>query len=144
MTPTPLQRPPAASQAHGPRGDQGIPSVLMTSRPWQSAAYLTLVTLGFGLVLMGVSWLCEFGCTLVLCALLFVGRAPFQGHFTSLIAYLGLFVSFGGGVYQLITAHQNGHLWFRVPPPWWFVVFISAVWVVSLVKEFSSSHPPRH
>jgi hypothetical protein len=100
------------------------------------AIYLTSITLGMVLILTGISWLCLLGCAITLSGLLFSGNVSSRPFHVRLISYLGLPISLFGGVWQFIQAEQSGHVWFRVPPHWWFVAFILAVWLPLVVGEF--------
>jgi len=91
------------------------------------------VTLGMALVLTGISWLCLFGCAIVLSGLIFSGRLVCGRAFRVFFAYAGLFFSLVFGVLQFIQAEQHGLVWLRVPPHWAFVVFTVAVWLSAVV-----------
>ena len=104
--------------------------------------YLILLTLGLALLLSGISWLCLFGCAMVSCAIRFVGRRPASDWFNSLVCYLGLCIAFVGGIYQLAGVWRHGQVWFRVPPPWWYSLFIVAAWAGVVIKELWPSPPP--
>jgi hypothetical protein len=108
----------------------------------RTVVYLVCLSIGLALIVLGISWLCLFGCAMTLCAIQFAGRPSAHNSSNTLVNYLGLFAGFGGGVYQLAGAWRGGHLWFRVSPSWWFVLFVAAAWAACVVKEFSPSPPP--
>ena len=93
-----------------------------------------------GLILSGISWLCLFGCAITLSAQFFSGVLQSRQFRVRLVLYIGLPISLFGGVWQLIQAARYGHVWFRVPPHWSFVVFVLAVWLSVIVREFWQWH----
>ena len=97
--------------------------------------YLTSITLGMVLILIGISWLCLLGCAITLSALLFSGNLRIHPFRVRLVSYLGLVISLFGGVWQFVQAERYGFVFLRVPPHWWFVVFIIVAWLSLFVRE---------
>ena len=100
------------------------------------------LTLGIAFILAGISWLQEFGCAVACASLQFSGcfaAAPLNARRSnSFVGRLGVLVGTGGGIWQLSQMLAVGHVWTRVAPPEYFVVFILIIWlgaVVGIVRK---------
>ena len=110
--------------------------MLMKNSTIKLVFYLTSITLGMVLILIGISWLCLLGCAITLSALILSGNLRIHPFRARLVSYLGLVISITGGVWQFVQAERHGFVLLRVPPHWWFVVFIMMVWLSLFVREF--------
>ena len=108
------------------------------------AIYLTSITLGMVFILTGISWLRLLGCAITLSGLLFSSHISSRPFMVRLASYIGLFISLVGVVWQFIQAVQHGLVLPRVPPHWWFVAFILAMWLSLVVREFWQGQHPLH
>lgn len=97
--------------------------------------YLACATLGFALFLSGILWLWEFGAALVLFAQLVIGRYARGSLFAFCVDCVMVTLLVSIGIWMFSEAWRAGHVWQRVPPPWWWTVFVVFVWLTAVWAE---------
>jgi len=107
--------------------------------PFVKAVYLAAVTVGLGLTVIGNMWMMELGCAVVLTTQI-LARRYFDG--TNVMTRARPKVGWGivifalsSGTWMFVQAYRGGFVWQRTPPQWWWVAFISVVWLMVVVTE---------
>jgi xanthine/uracil permease len=83
----------------------------------------------------GIMWLLLFGCAVTLSVVLISGQLAARHPRLVPLAYVGLCFSVLATFWQLIPAVQQGVVWQRVTPLWWWVAFIFINWLAFVVGE---------
>lgn len=111
------------------------PTILKVESPIQKTVYLAALTLGLGLILIGISWLSQLGCAVIILTQLLTGRFARGRHFIAVAGWIFVLGALASAGWQLAAALRFGHPWERNPLPWWCAAFILSIWLGSLITE---------
>lgn len=103
--------------------------------PVGKAIYLVSMTLGCACMVITISWVIELGCAIVLGTQLLSGRYGDGSRYMTWVGRCIVLLALAAGGWMFTVAYHSGHVWERYSPQWWWVGFISLMWLLLVITE---------